>query len=135
MLLSVLRLAIRPCCINVISNRESSKNEVVDTHQQHGLFQSHRVRGQRKETRREKGGMQLDLVGPMFKRSRSQLWSGVKFRTFLTENAQQHTHTRKTYRRTDIYTTHTHTHSALIGRLPICGNTNALSTPLILIIP
>jgi hypothetical protein len=57
--------------------------------------------------------MQLDLVGPMFKRSRSQLWSGVKFRTFLTENAQQHTHThtRKTYRRTDIYTTHTHTHT------------------------
>ena len=76
--------------------------------------------------------MQLDLVGPMFKRSRSQLWSGVKFRTFLTENAQQHTHTRHT----DVHTYTLlllHTHRAFIGRLPICGN-NALSTPLIFMI-
>lgn len=57
--------------------------------------------------------MQLDLVGPMFKRSRSQLWSGVKFRTFLTENAQQHTQGIHTYVHTD-----THTSGRALGGCP-----------------
>ena len=47
-------------------------------------------------------GLCLNAVAPNF-------WSGVKIRTFLTENAQQHTHTRHT---------HILTHEARIGGCP-----------------